>query len=393
VNLPLLAVKNVTRNRLRIALTVTGTAVAVLAFLLLRTVLYAWHIGAEYAAKDRIGTRNKVSFILPLPVKYVEDLRSGAVDSRISDVSYAVWFGGKDPNNEKNFFATLAVDANTWLKAYDEVAVPDDQRQAWLSDPQGAVVGYTLAKKLHKNVGDTITLSSAIYPGEWQFKIDAIYRPTKKSIDPNQFWFHWDYLENKPEVPERQKHHVGWVVSRVKEPKASGEISKKIDEYFESHGDTETLTQSERELNLSFLGMFSAILTALNIVSLVILGIMMLILGNTIAMGVRERTYEYGVLRAIGFLPKHVVMMIISEAIFVGLLGGAVGLFMAYPLINGMGRWLEENMTGFFPYFRIPLVTALSGLALATALGAIAGLVPAWRASRLSPTGALRRVG
>ena len=88
-------------------------------------------------------------------------------------------------------------------------------------------------------------------------------------------------------------------------------------------------------MNTSFLGMFSTLLKAVDIVSLVILVIMMLILGNTIAMGVRERTHEYGVLRAIGFMPRHIATLVLGEALAIGFAGGVLGVAASrYPLIN-----------------------------------------------------------
>ena len=74
-----------------------------------------------------------------------------------------------------------------------------------------------------------------------------------------------------------------------------------------------------------FGGMFSAILKVIDVVSIIILVIMMLILGNTIAMGVRERTHEYGTLLALGFEPAHIGRLIVLESAFVGLLGGIAG--------------------------------------------------------------------
>src|SRR6185436_12395132 len=70
-----ISVRNIWRNKLRAVLTVLGISIAVLAFVLLRTVLTAWTVGADFAAKDRIGTRNKVTFIVPLPKRYIEQIR------------------------------------------------------------------------------------------------------------------------------------------------------------------------------------------------------------------------------------------------------------------------------------------------------------------------------
>jgi putative ABC transport system permease protein len=120
----------------------------------------------------------------------------------------------------------------------------------------------------------------------------------------------------------------------------------------------------------------------------------MLILGNTIAMGVRERTHEYGVLLALGFRPKHIATFVLGEGLFIGLLGGGLGLLISYPLVEqGMGRWLEENMGAYFPYFSIPTSVALLALGMAVALAGIAALVPAYSASKLDVITALRRIG
>jgi putative ABC transport system permease protein len=383
-----IGLRNAWRNKIRAFLTMLGVAVAVVAFLFLRTILSSWTAGVESAAKDRLATRHKVTFVLPLPVRYVEQIRQVP---GVKGASWANWFGGKNPNAEDKFFATLAVDSNTFLEVSDEVLVPPDQKDTWLHDRRGALVGDVLARQFNWKVGDKVTLAGSIYPGDWEFVIDGIYSAARRSVDRSTFFFHWDYLNES--LDAARKDRVGWVVTRIDDPSQSGAISKRIDTLFADQ-DTQTLTMSERAMNTSFLGMFSAILKAMDFVSIVILLIMGLILGNTIAMGVRERTHEYGVLRAIGFLPQHLVAFIMGEAVVIGLLGAALGIFIAVPMINqGVGLYLEENMAGFFPYFKVAPkdVGAAAGLALALACGVAA--IPAYQASKLNTIDALRRVG
>jgi putative ABC transport system permease protein len=383
-----IAARNVLRNKTRTVLTMLGVAIAIIAFILLRTVLDAWMVAAEHAAKDRIATRHKITFVMQLPKRYVDDIKS---TPGVKDVTWMNWFGAKDPKNEQEFFATIAVDPKTFLEVYDEIVVPPDQIESWMQNRRGAIVGDVLAKQKGWKVGDRITLTGTIYPGDWEFHISGIYTAKRKSIDRNTLWFHWNYLNDAASV--RAKDTVGWIAARIDEPARSAELSQAIDRKFEER-DTQTLTMSERAMNVSFLGMFSAILSALDVISLVILMIMTLILGNTIAMGVRERTNEYGTLRAIGFLPRHLVAFVLVEGITTGILGGVLGVLLAYPFVNqGLGRWLEENMGGFFPYFRIEPTTALAALGLAIAFSLAAAALPAYKAAKLEVTDALRRVG
>jgi putative ABC transport system permease protein len=150
---------------------------------------------------------------------------------------------------------------------------------------------------------------------------------------------------------------------------------------------------SERAMNMSFLGMLSAMLSALDVISIIILLIMMMLVGNTIAMAVRERTREYGVLRALGFSPGHVRMFVVGEALALGIVAGLVGIGLSIPIVElGMGRWLEENMGAWFPYFRIDNKTYIAAMVLASGLAVLASLLPARRAAQLSVANALRRV-
>ncbi|WP_437568273.1 ABC transporter permease [Sorangium sp. So ce542] len=387
MNLVSVAARNVLRNKFRTLLTVIGAAVAVLAFVLLRTVLTAWNVAADYAAKDRIATRHKISFILPLPKRYMATLREVP---GVTEGTFMNWFGGKDPRDASNFFGSMAVDSATFFKVYDEMVVSPADMERWQADRKGAIVGDVLATRLGVKVGDTVTLEGSIYPGPWQFNVSGIYTATRRSMDRSQFIFHYDYLNES--IPERDRDQIGWMAARIDDPSRSAEISAAIDKIFDEK-DIQTATMSERAMNMSFMAMMSAVLTALNVVSVIILLIMMMILGNTIAMGVRERSREYGVLRALGFEPKHVRIFIIGEAATIGLLAGLVGLAVAYPIIElGMGRWLEENMGGMFPYFRIDPLTMVMAVLLSMGLSLVASLLPAHQASKLSVTDALRRV-
>jgi putative ABC transport system permease protein len=382
-----LALRNLGRNKFRVVLTALGVAIAIVAFLLLRTVIWAWASGAEWSAKDRVVTRHKVTFVMSLPKRYVEDVRNAP---HVKAVTWANWFGAKDPKHDREFFATLAVDPASYFTVYDEMKVPPDQMETFLHDKQGAIVGDVLARKLGWKVGDKVILQSGIYPGDWQMNIDGIYEATARSVDRSTMVFHWDYMNDG--LPPERRDNVGWIVSRVDTPGQVADIGVGLDKIFEDR-DTPTLSQDERSFNASFLAMFSSILKAMDIMSAVILVIMMLILGNTIAMGVRERTNEYGVLRAIGFLPRHITIWIVGESLALGLLGGVWGLLLAWPIINlGFSRFVEENMGGFFPYFRLETANMVLGLSLAALLGVGASMIPAWRASKIRVVDAVRRV-
>jgi putative ABC transport system permease protein len=382
-----IAVRNLRRNKLRTSLTLVGVAVAVMAFLLLRTILGSWYSSIEYAAKDRLGTRHKVSFIMELPKRYVDGIRQ---QKGIQAATWANWFGGKDPRHPEEFFMTLAVDPTSYLDVYPEMDVKAPERERWLNDRQGALIGDHLAKKLALNVGDRISLESGIYRGTYTFNVSGIYTSSSPTIDRTGFLFHWNYFDRSR--PEAFRDKVGWIVSRVDNPAATADISAAVDKGFDTQ-DVQTLTMSEKAMSNSFMGMFSAILQAVQIVSIIILLILLLILGNTIAMGVRERRNEYGVLRALGFLPRHVAGFVIGESIALGLLAGLIGVGIAYPLVEyGLGRWIEENMNTMFQWFHVQLDVMALSVALAVLLGALAGAIPAWRASRLTVIDALRRL-
>ena len=295
------AFRNALRNRLRTLLTVVGVALAIVAFVFLRTILSAWEGAADYAAQDRIATRHKLSFVIPLPLRYADIVRQ---TDGIEAATFANWVGHKDPNRPDQFFATLAVDPDSYLEVFTEMKVDPEARQRWREDRGAAIVGDVLARNLEVEVGDKITLEGTIYPGTWEYTVAGIYEATRRSVDRSQFLIHWESL-NEIIDRETDKDKIGWIVSRIGNSSEAANISSRLDQEFESR-DVPTITMSERAMNASFMGMLSAMLSALEIISGIILLILLMILGNTVSMGVRERQGEFAVLRAIGFRPKHV---------------------------------------------------------------------------------------
>jgi putative ABC transport system permease protein len=386
-----LAARNLLRNKVRTVLTVLGVSVAVLTFLLLRTVVSAWTVGADFAAKDRVVTRHKVTFIMPMPLRYLEKVRSVP---GVKSATFANWFGGKDPKHDREFFGSFAIDGDSYFEVINEVVVPPDQLAAFREDRTGAIVGEVIAQKMGWKIGDKVSLESGIYPpppdGTWTFTIRGIYTATARTADRSSFMFHWKYLNEG--LPERRRNEIGWIMSRVTDASRTAATGVAIDKVFDDE-DIQTLSQDEHSFNASFLAGISAVLRAIDIVSVAILGIMMLVLGNTIAMGVRERTSEYGAMRAIGFLPKHIAWFVLGEAAVLGALGGAVGVGIGFPFIEkGLGRFLEENLGAFFPYFRVPPLMVGAAFLLAVALAVTASLLPARSAMKIRVTEALRRV-
>ncbi len=380
----LLIVKSAFRNRLRTLLTSAGVAIAIVAFLFLRTFVAAWYAGVESAASDRMIVRNKISITFSLPLSYIDKIKNVP---GVSGVSYENWFGGVYLD-ERNFFAKFAAD-DAVFPLYPEIQIPPDQWKDYVEDRTGAIVGEHLIEKYHWKIGDKITIQGDIYPGNWDFTIRGVYTAKTNNIDKSTMFFHWKYLNEKLE--ERRKDQVGIVVIKVAEAGRSNEVSSGIDKMF-LNSIAETRTESEKAFQLEFVSMGSAVVGAIQVVSFVVLLILVLILGNTLAMASRERTTEYAVMRAIGFKPWHVVRLVLGEGFVIAAVGVIIGVAAATPIMHFFADMLEKAMGGFITGFDLRPSTV--GLAVGVALvgGMLAAALPAYRAGRLKIVDALRRI-
>jgi putative ABC transport system permease protein len=380
------AFKNALRHKLRAALTIVGIAIAVLAFGLLRTVVTAWNAGVDASAANRLVTRQAVSFIFPLPYAYKEQIKQ--IDG-VENVSFLNWFGGTYIDKNQ-FFARMAVDAETVFDVYPEFVMDPVQKATFLKERNSCIIGASLAKQYKLKIGDVMPIEGDIYPGKWEFVVRGIYQPRDKTVDASQMFFHWNYLNEriKSEDPERAGN-VGWYAITIKDPSRAAEISSRVDGLFKNSR-AETKTETERAFQQSFLAGTSSILTALDIMSFVIIGIIMLVLGNTMIMSARERTREYAVLKTLGYTGKHLLLFIAGEAIVIAFLGAGLGILLLMPSVSGFEAAMPK---GWFPVFNIANSTFILAASAALIVGMISALFPLRRALKTSIVDGLRFVG
>lgn len=385
MTLATLARKDLLRNPLRLSLTVLAATVGVMAFAFLQTVVDFWYTGVAGAQADRLIVRNKTSLTQSLPLAYLSRIRS--VPGVVA-VTWAGWFGGTLGDSQKDFFPNVYVDPASFLVVYDEYVAPEDQVNAWKADPCGAMIGQSLADRFGWKVGDRVTLKGTIFPGNWDFTVRGIYRGKTPNVDTTVMAFGYRCVNEK--VPEAQKDQVGYFTLLVDDPSRSAAIASQIDGMF-ANSPWETRTESERSFQLSFVAMSSAILSAVQIVSYVILVIILLVVGNTLAMGIREKTADLSTLRALGFKRRHIVWLVLFESAAIGVAAAAIGLSLAPPLLHG---FLKALASQFGPTQRITLQpsTMVFAAAASVLVGLLAGALPAWQAARIPIAEGLRKV-
>ncbi|MFQ5865905.1 MAG: ABC transporter permease [bacterium] len=389
MNVLKLIYKNALRHKLRSVLTALGIAVAVLAFGLLRTIIDAWYAGAEASSSARLVTRNAVSLVFPLPLAYKDKIAKVA---GVTGVSYGQWFGGryKDP---KNFFAQLAVEPESFLDLYPELLLSEEEKEDFLHERIACIVGVKLANKYGWKLGDTFRLTGTIFPGDWDFVIRGIYRGAEKSTDEATMYFHWKYLdENLRETTRVPPGYVGIFWVRVASPDSVAQVSEQIDALFENSL-AETKTETERAFALSFVSMVGAVITALQVISVVVIAIILLVLANTMAMTARERITEYALMKTLGFRPKHILSLIFGESTLIALFGGLFGIFLTIPICDAFGQFISENLGSIFPVFGLKDSTIVLSVIAAISVGFAAAIFPTIRAIQMKIADGLRQIG
>ena len=377
--------RNAFHNKLRSGLTILGITVAVLAFGLLRTVIGAWYAGVEAASASRLVTRNAISIIFPLPISYAEKIRQ---IEGVKAVSWGNWFGGIYID-EKNFFANFCIEPRTYLSIYPEFVLSDPEKKAFLADRKGFVAGRKLAERFRWKIGDQVTLKGTIYPGNWDFVMRGIYKGRDETVDETQFFFHWDYLnETMKRASPGRADQAGFYMIAVTRPDVAPDVALAIDKAFKNSL-AETLTETEKAFNQGFIAMSGAIVTAIQMVSFVVILIIMAVVANTMAMTTRERIGDYAIMKTLGFGGTDIAIMIFGESLVISLTGCLTGMVLTFPAAKAFGHTLST----YFPIFIVSDDTLWLDLAAAFLIAFFAAIIPARRAVRVGIAEGLRRIG
>jgi putative ABC transport system permease protein len=378
------------RRKLRSTLTITGIAIGIMALVVFGSMANKMNAlisgGSKYYAdKDivSIGSMYSGSF-QPLSLSDVAKIQkvdgvaaaSASIDMMLDDTTTATMgtpemISGYVPGGDKGLESfPMTASTGRMLTASDSGHV--------------AVLGCDLARKLNASVGGTVTLRNV------DFTVVGILAPTLTAPDKDAM------------IPldTAQELFVKTLPPLIQSKLNASDIATSIVVYPKTGVDPETLkSRLEAALGSSYTVMdgkdFDAMLGSIStIFSLVLTGVAMLslLVGglstiNTMAMAVAERTREIGIKRAIGASRRRIRREIVLESAMIGLTAGLIGLVIGAgmtTLFNDLGR-ASGNVL-----FDLTLGTALTAVAFATILGAAAGFVPAWHASRLDPVTALR---
>jgi putative ABC transport system permease protein len=358
--------KNLFRRKLRAALMIVSILIAFMIFGVLAGFHRAFTAGEDRAAADRLITVNKINFTQPLPIAYFNRVR--AVDG-VRQITHANWFGGyyQDP---KNFLMTLAVEPATYFDVYrSEFDIPPEQLQAFIRDRSSAVIGESLARKWGWKVGDRVPVASNIFSQRsngshtWDFTIAGIVKGKTEQAGTDFLLFQYAYFD---ETRSFGKDTIGWLILQTNSPANNDRVAKTIDAMF-ANSTAETSTDTEKAFGKAFAAQFGNIALIVFLVVGAAFVTILMIVGNTMALSIRERTREIGVLKTLGFSgPRILRMVLITIA-------------------------LRASLANIAPAFAVSPVIALEGIALMIALGLFTGVIPALNAMRLKIATALGR--
>lgn len=376
--------KNSLRNRRRSLLTIGSIAVSLCLLGVLMAMYQAlFHGEATPGQALRLVARHRVSLAQSLPYSYKSQiLRVPGV----KEVSTWDWFGGtyKDARDQKNFFARFAVEPQPFFTIRTQMEMPEDQRRAFLAERSSCIVSKDLVEKHGFKMGDRITITGDIYPVTLELTMRGVFE------DPDatqSLFFHKDYLRELLPGSARQDR-VGTFAILANSTDDVPRIAKAIDAMYENAPEP-TKTESEQQFALSFVSFLGNIKLFLLSICGAVTFTILLVSGNTMAMSVRERIAEVGILKTLGFTNNAILGIVIGESAVIALIGGVLGLLLAGGLIS----LVSKSAQNIVQHLTLTPAVVLISLALAVFIGLISSFIPAWNAARTSILDSLRYAG
>ena len=393
-------VRNLTRRKVRSGLTITGIVIGIFALTTMGAI--AEHFNALFgSAVEYFGSAIQVSapdgVATPLlPMSTMDKIKQ--VDG-VAAVFPGYSFAAKPGSVAVNFGVPDTIVAgepteNSWGALRTSIASGRSLTPGTTGD---VVLGSAIATEFKKKVGDTITLPvkpSDARPGflNHAYRVVGILNPTGTAPDNLAYLTSQDgqqLLKDSLPAPIRDTVDVSQMTEGITvygKPGSSLADLDRLADRINAEVPGVKATQPSQLVDAYRSGgaTFAFVTTGAAVLALVIGGLSVI---NTMIMAVNERTREIGLKKAVGAHMRHLLFEYLAEATLIGLFGGLVGYLLGVGLtnlINAAGRASGQEL-----FLITPALTALA-IGFAVVLGALAGLIPAFRAARLDPVTALR---
>ena len=376
---------NLCRNPTRTILTAICLVIAFLLFGLLQPLGKIFSEGPVSAVASRLVVTPKHSVVDMLPVSYWSQIQQ---TEGVVSVAHTTWFGGTyiDANNS---FPQYAVTPVEYLAVVKEIQLPTEQREAFISNRQAAIVGKEIAEKFNWQIGDRISLIPNIWHNRdaraWDFDLVGIFESADTSVvNNNGFYFSYEYFDSYRSFGQGT---VGSFLILAREQTQINALAKQIDAAF-ANSTAETKTLSEREFALSFAKQMGNVGLIVSVILCAVFFTIVLLASNTIAQTVRERIPEFAVMKVLGFRSSTILCMIVVEAILLTITAACLGLLCAQGLLSQIGNLVPQlKQVGAI---NVTFDIAFLALVIALSIGVFVALPPAIKAMRLSVADALR---
>lgn len=378
---PLIA-KNAMRNRRRSILTICSVGASLCLLGVLMAIYHAFFFTPPTPEQARrLVTRNRISLANAMPVAYRDKI---ATINGVRGVMVMQWFGGvyKEP---QNMFARFGTEPERFFTIMPEINVPPDQQKAFIADRTGCVIGKDIATKYNLKVGDRMTLVGDIFPVTLDFTVRGIFDFSEAN---DVMYFNVQYLFES--LSAKRRDFAGTFTILMDSPDDAGRIANAVDDMFRNAPD-QTRTESEKAFQLGFISMMGNVKMFLLSICAAVTFTIILVSANTMAMSVRERIREVGVLKTLGFTQGEILGIVLGEAAFLSFIGGLLGYSLAVLL-----TLVIRQAPAFFAELKTltivpPVAAAL--LAIAVFIGLVSSIIPAWNASRTNIIDSLRYSG
>jgi putative ABC transport system permease protein len=376
--------KNLFRKPVRTTLLLVSIFVA---FLVFAVMLSFTHSIANFATiPTRMVTLSKINFTESLPMAHYQRISQ---TEGVAVATHLNWFGGYYQDPVKGFIPVFAVDPESYFAVYSEdLQIPAAQREAFFKERTAMLAAEPVAEKFGWKVGQRIPLNSNIFSQAdgghtWQFTLVGLIPTPPGSSQTGSVLIGYDYFN---ETITFGKDRVGWVPFLTTSATLNNKVAHAIDARFANSAD-ETSTQDEATFNASFAAQLGDIALVVTLVVGAAFAAILLIVGTTMTLAVRERTREVGVMKTLGFSSTRILRMVLGESLLLAFLGAGLGVGAAALLLPMLAKASGGQMPTISMAPMVPLWSAL----IALALGLITGAAPALGAYRMRITDAFGR--